>query len=283
MTSPRSSDGRVWVITGTSTGFGRALAEGVIARGDRLVATARRPETIADLVALAPERVRAIALDVTVSEQVRAAVAAAHEAFGRIDVLVNNAGYGLLGAVEEVTDGQIRAQFETNVFGLFDVTRAALPLLRAQGGGHILMISSVAGQVGTPGLGIYDASKFAVEGFSEALAQEVAPFNIKVTLIEPGAFRTDWAGRSMPQAEPIEVYQQTAGYVRGALAKFNGQQPGDPAKAAQAMIAVVEAAEPPLRLPLGGDAVGAIRQKIEQQLQELSEWEALSTSTNFGA
>lgn len=155
--------------------------------------------------------------------------------------------------------------------------------MRAQGSGHILMISSVAGQVGAPGLGIYDASKFAVEGFSEALAQEVAPFKIKVTLIEPGAFRTDWAGRSMPQAEPMEAYQQTAGYIRGALAQFNGQQPGDPVKAAQAMIQVVEAQEPPLRLPLGADAVGAIRQKIEQQLQELSRWETLSTSTNFGS
>ncbi len=174
-------------------------------------------------------------------------------------------------------------QFEANVFGLFDVTRAALPLLRAQGSGHILMISSVAGQVGAPGLGIYGASKFAVEGFSEALAQEVAPFNIKVTLIEPGTFRTDWAGRSMPQAEPMEAYQQTAGYVRGALAQFNGQQPGAPARAAQAMLQVVEAAEPPLRLPLGGDAVSAIRQKIERQLEELSQCQVLSTSTNFGA
>jgi NAD(P)-dependent dehydrogenase (short-subunit alcohol dehydrogenase family) len=272
---------RVWFITGTSTGFGRALAEEILKRGERLVATARQPQSLADLERSAPDRVRIAQVDVTKPEEIQKALELGLSAFGQIDVLVNNAGYGLLGAFEESSDEQVRQQFETNVFGVFNVTRAILPMMRKQGHGHILNMSSVAGQTGAPGLGIYDASKFAVEGFSESLAQEVASLGIRVTLIEPGAFRTNWAGRSMEHTSPIEAYAQTAGYVRQFLSQVNGQQSGDPVRAAQAMIQVVESANPPLHLPLGADSLGAIRAKIEKELQEFQAWESVIVSTAY--
>ncbi|MFD0688712.1 oxidoreductase [Actinomadura fibrosa] len=276
-----ASGGRVWLITGTSSGFGRALAEAVVARGDRLVAAVRRPETNKDLVALAPGRVRVVEVDVTDRERVREAVRIAVEAFGRIDVVVNNAGFGLLGGVEEATDEQIRDQFDVNVFGVFDVTRAVLPVLRRQRSGHIITMSSIAGMVGAPGLAWYDATKFAVEGFSEALAAEVAAIDVKVTIIEPGNFRTDWTGRSMVRSEPIADYAPSIEYWRDLFTQLDGKQEGDPAKAAQAIIRVVEADDPPLRLVLGADALGYIRAKLEGQRAEQDAWEELSLDVNF--
>ena len=282
MKNTDGGDGRVWLITGCSRGLGRTLAEAVLARGDRLVATARDAQSLEPLRQLAPERVQAHALDVNREDQVRAVVAAAIAAFGRIDVLVNNAGYGLAGAVEEVSDAEARAQFETNVFGALSLTRAVLPQMRAQRSGHILQISSAAGFVSSPGLGLYNASKFALEGYSEALAQEVAPLGIRVTIIQPGPFRTDWAGPSLltPQ-HSIAAYADTAHKTIATLNGYSGKQPGDPVRAAAAMIQVVETAHPPLRLPLGEGALGRIRAKLKSVSEELAAWEALTLSTSF--
>lgn len=220
-------------------------------------------------------------LDVTDPEAVRAAVDAAVDAFGRIDVLVNNAGYGYLGAVEEVEDEEIRRQFEVNLFGLLDVTRAVLPQLREQRSGHIVNISSVGGFVGLPGFGIYNSTKFAVEGVSEALAAEVEPLGIHVTIVEPGPFRPDWAGRSLASAPEIEDYAETAGGTREYIAGENGNQEGDPRLAARAMISAVEADEPPLRLPLGQSALDMIREKLDSVRQETYAWEKTTVETSF--
>jgi NAD(P)-dependent dehydrogenase (short-subunit alcohol dehydrogenase family) len=272
---------RVWFITGASKGFGFEIAKAVIAHGDKVVATARRPETLTELKVLAPDRVVTVALDVTDKSAVEAAIDTAKTAFGRIDVLVNNAGYGLQGAVEEVTDEQIRRQFETNVFGLLEVTRAALPLLRSQGSGHIINFSSVGGVVSFPSLGIYHGTKYAVEGISEALAQEVAPLGIKVTIVEPGGFRTDWNAGSMDRAEAMDAYSATVGMMRQMSAKSQGRESGDPVKLAQAMIQLVESENPPLRLVLGSDAYHVIQQKFQKQLAEMQTWETLTLSTDF--
>ncbi|MGH8460187.1 MAG: oxidoreductase [Stenotrophobium sp.] len=276
--------GKVWLITGCSRGFGRALAEAVIASGARLIATARDAHALDALVELAPERVQALSMDVNDEAEVRAGVTRAVAAFGRVDVLVNNAGYGLIGAVEEVSDAEARAQMETNVFGALKVTCALLPYLREQGSGHILNISSVAGVVSTPGLGLYNASKYALEGWSEALALELAPLGIKLTLIEPGPFRTEWAGASLVQAaRTLEAYDATAGATLRTLKSYTGHQPGDPAKAAAAMIKVVESKNPPLRLPLGEMALTRIRSKLKAQLAELDAWEKVALDTAFAA
>ena len=269
---------RVWFITGASTGFGRKLAEAVLAKGDRVVATARKQETVADLERQNPSRARAVRLDVTDLAQVKASVQAAIDAFGRIDVLVNNAGYGLFGAVEEVSDAQIRQQFETNLFGLLNVTRAVLPLLREQGSGHILNVTSMGGQVSFPISGIYHGSKYAVEGISESLAKEVAPFGVKITIIEPGAFKTDFASRSLARAERIAAYQPL---YEALMKAFEDAVYGDPARAAQAMIQVVEADEPPLRLALGADALHMIRAKLNSELEEYKRWESVTVATAF--
>jgi NAD(P)-dependent dehydrogenase (short-subunit alcohol dehydrogenase family) len=205
-------------------------------------------------------------------------VQATIDAFGRIDVLVNNAGYGLLGAVEEVSDAQIRQQFETNLFGLLNVTRTALPLLREQKSGHILNITSVGGQVSFPTLGLYNGTKFAIEGISEALAKEVAAFGIKVTIVEPGAFKTDFGSRGLVRAERIAAYQPV---YEALLTAFDGVIFGDPTRAAQAMIQVVEADNPPLRLALGVDALPNIREKLTSELEEYKRWESLTVSTAF--
>ncbi len=284
MAEPSSDCSRVWLITGCSSGFGRALAEAALAAGHRVVATARKPEALADLEQLGAEAgaCRAVALDVTDEAQAHAAVATAVEAFGRLDVLVNNAGHGLIGAVEEVSDAQARQLFDTNVFGLFNVTRAALPVLRAQGHGHILNVSSVGGLVALLGSGHYCASKFAVEGISEALAEEVRPFGIRVTLIEPGAFRTDFAGRSIQQAPALgEVYAGTVGKRRAGLSDFDGKQPGDPAKAAQAMLAVAEQEDPPLPLVLGADALKRAREKVHALTRDLDASEEAALNVDF--
>lgn len=269
---------RVWFITGASTGFGRKLAEAVLAKGDRVAATARREETVADLVKQYPDHARAIRLDVTDLAQVKASVQAAIGAFGRIDVLVNNAGYGLVGTVEEVSDAQIRHQFETNLFGLLNVTRAVLPLLREQKSGHILNVTSLGGQVSFPTFGMYHGTKYAIEGISESLAQEVAPFGIKVTIVEPGGFKTDFGTRSLARAERIPAYQPV---YETLLKAFESAVYGDPARAVQAMIQVVEAAEPPLRLALGADALHVIRAKLNSELEEYKRWESVTVATAF--
>ena len=245
------------------------------------MATARQPEGIAELEERFSPRAKVLRLDVTDPAEVHAAVATALATFGKLDVVVNNAGYGLLGALEELSEEQIRAQFETNVFGVLHVTRAVLPHLRQQRSGHLLQISSVGGQVTSAGLAVYQATKFAVEGLSEALAKEVAPLGIRVTIIEPGAFRTDWSGRSMVRAVAIEAYAESAGATRGRLARADGNQPGQPSKAAEVIVNIVNAEEPPLRLPLGADAFGAIRNKIKQQEAELDRWEPIGSATAF--
>ncbi|QBD80119.1 SDR family NAD(P)-dependent oxidoreductase [Ktedonosporobacter rubrisoli] len=278
-----TSSSRVWFLTGSSSGLGRALAEAVLAHGDRLVATARHPEQLEDLTLLYPNRLLTAQLDIMSEEQSKAAVAQAMKTFGRIDVLVNNAGFGLFGAVEEASAAEVRQHFETNVFGPLNVTRAVLPVLRAQRQGHILMLSSLSGIVSTMGMGMYNASKFAIEGFSGALAQEIAPLGIHLTLIEPGMLRTDFTGRSLKMAQhTIGDYAQTSGMViEWNKQHVNGKQQGDPARAAQAMIKVVESPEPPLRLVLGADALEMIRKNLASMEQEMKVWEATSLSTAF--
>lgn len=271
---------KVWLITGSSRGLGRNLAEAVLAQGDLLVATVRNSEQLADLVSTYGERVRAVALDVTKPEQVRTAIATAIDAFGRLDVVVNNAGYANVASIEDTSEEDWRAQIETNLWGVINVTRAALPILRKQRSGHIVQVSSIGGRTGSAGLGPYQTAKWAVEGFSEVLSREVAPLGIKVTLIEPGSFRTDWGGSSMSIPEPSEDYR---GVLEGRLEYHNraGNEPGDPAKAAQAIMTIVNAEDPPLRLLLGKDAVLIARRVDQAKLAETDRWETLSSSTNF--
>ncbi len=271
---------KVWFITGSSRGLGRSLAEAVLAHGDLLVATARNPEQLGDLVSTYGEQMRAVALDVTNPEQVRTAIATAIGAFGRIDVVVNNAGYANVASIEETTEEDWRAQIETNLWGVINVTRAALPVLRKQRSGHFVQISSTGGRTGVAGLGPYQTAKWGVEGFSEVLSREVAPLGIKVTLIEPGGFRTDWGGSSMSYTEPSEDYRST---VQSILDYHNqaGNEPGDPAKAAQAIMTIVNEANPPLRLLLGKGAVQLARRIDQAKLAETDRWEKLSSSTDF--
>ena len=265
-----SEDTPVWFISGCSTGFGRALAQAVLARGWRVVATARDAARVDDIAATAPDRALALAMDVTVAQDIAAAVAAAEDRFGRIDVLVNNAGYGYQAAIEEGEDGEIRDQFEANVFGLFALTRAVLPGMRVRRSGHILNITSVAGLVGYPGSGYYAASKHAVEGFSDALAAETAPLGIRVTCVEPGPFRTDWAGRSLRQTpNAIVDYADTAGARMAATAGYSGTQAGDPVRAAHAMIACAERADPPRHLVLGRWGHDAVVTVLRKRLAEV--------------
>jgi NAD(P)-dependent dehydrogenase (short-subunit alcohol dehydrogenase family) len=273
---------KVWLITGSSTGFGRSLAEAVLAKGDRLIATARKPEQLSELIAQYPDTARAVRLDVTKPTEVRKAVDAALQTFGRIDVLVNNAGYGAVGAIEECSDEMIRRQMETNLFGVLDMLRAVLPVMRQQKGGHILNLSSVGGFVSFGAVGIYCATKFAVEALSEALSQEVASLGIKVTIVEPGAFRTDFNGRSLVTPEQsIDDYAPVSGEFLKWLAEMDGKQPGDPNKAAQAMIRVVESDHPPLRLALGADAVSTIEAKLASVKAELDAWKSVSVDTAY--
>jgi len=272
----------VWFITGCSTGFGRSLAEAVLARGWRAVVTARDAARVADLVAGSGERGLALSLDVTDAAQVAAAVDAARQRFGRIDVLVNNAGYGYQSTVEEGDDAEIRAQFEANVFGLFALTRAVLPVMRAQRSGHVINITSVAGLVGFPGSGYYAASKHAVEGFTDALAAEGAPIGISATCVEPGPFRTDWAGRSLKQTPVrIDAYADTAGARLGQTKGYSGTQPGDPARAAAAMIALAEEATPPRHMVLGKFGMDAVTGRLEERLAEIEGRRAASLATDF--
>jgi NAD(P)-dependent dehydrogenase (short-subunit alcohol dehydrogenase family) len=277
-TTPMS---KVWLITGSSRGFGRSLAEAVLEHGEQLVATARHPEQLSDLVTRSGAQVRAVPLDVTNVEQARAAVAAAVEAFGRLDVVVNNAGYGYTAAIEDANEAELRAELETDLWGVIHVTRAALPVMHRQRSGHIVQFSSIGGRMGAAGTGAYSMAKWAVEGFSEALAREVAPLGIKVTIIEPGGFRTDFNVSSARETPPSADYQPTVGPVMGFLHQVAGHEPGDPAKAAQAIIAIVNEEHPPLRLLLGRDAVQLARQIDQADLAEIERWEPLSTSTDF--
>ena len=270
---------KVWFITGSSRGLGRALAEAVLAAGHRLVATARNPEELRTLVATAPDRSRAVALDVTDPEATRKAIDAAVAAFGRIDVLVNNAGYANVASIEDLPEDDFRAQVETNFFGVVNVTRAALPVLRAQRDGHIIQVSSIGGRSGSPGLAAYQSAKWAVGGFSEVLATEVRPLGIRVTIVEPGGMRTDWAGTSMRVLESRPEYQ-------GVLAPFTHMRGdaimrGDPAKIAKAILRISEEKNPPLHLLLGSDAYFLANLVGERRRAEDAQWKSLSVSTDF--
>lgn len=277
-----SADTRVWFITGSSTGFGRLLAEQVLKAGERVVATARNVAQVADLEAKYPGQAKAIALDVTNQQQIDSAVEQALAAFGGVDVLVNNAGYGLCGGVEEATEEEFRKVIETNVFGLIHVTRAFLPLLRKQGSGHILNLSSIGGLIGSPGWSYYNLTKFAVEGFSEGLAGEMAPFGVKVTVIEPGPFRTDFLGRSGVLTErKMPEYEPTVGKTRDYFLHQAGKQKGDPQRAIEAIIQVVDSPEPPLHLILGVTALTRFRGKLQQWAQEMAKWEAVTVGADF--
>lgn len=273
---------KVWLITGCSTGFGRALAEAVLKKGDSLLATARKPEQLHALIEDYPETAKAIRLDVTVSQDIQTAVDTAIATFGRIDVLVNNAGHGLIAALEEVSDIETHQFFETNFFGALRLMRSVLPVMRQQGSGHIVNLSSTAGLVGFGGSSLYCAAKFALEGTSEALAKEVEPFGIKVTLIEPGAFRTDFNGRSLAVAErSVDAYATMSGAALQWFKAVDGQQPGDPAKAAQAIIQAVESPHPPMRLALGTDAMSLIQEKLEWVKTDLDTWQPVTVSTDY--
>jgi len=272
----------VWFITGCSTGFGRELAKLVLARGWRAVVTARDKARVADLVQGAEDRALALDLDVTDAVQVTAAVQAAEARFGSIDVLVNNAGYGYQASVEEGEESEIRAQFDANVFGLFALTRAILPGMRARRRGHVLNITSVAGFIGFPGSGYYAASKHAVEGWSDALAAEGKPLGIKVTCIEPGPFRTDWAGRSLKQTpNRIADYADTAGVRLKGTAEGSGNQAGDPARAAEAMIRITESENPPRHLVLGAFGIDAVTNTLKATLAEVEAWRETGLSADF--
>ena len=272
----------VWLITGCSTGFGRELAGQVLAQGDRVVLTARKPEQVQDIAARYPGSAHVLSLDVTNEEAIRKAVADAEAHFGRIDVLVNNAGYGYFSAIEEGEDAEIRRQFETNVFGLMSLTRHVLPGMRSRRSGHIINISSIGGLLAFPATGYYHATKWAVEGFSESLSREVAPLGIKVTIVEPGAFRTDWSGRSVIESKAlIDDYDATAGLRRRQARANSGKQPGNPALGAAAIIKAVAMEQPPLRLPLGSDAHRLLTARADELRASFEAVEALSISTDF--
>src|SRR6267378_6536265 len=271
----------VWLITGSARGLGRAIAETVLAAGDKLVATARNPQQLSDLVERYGDHVRAVALDVTEERAAIAAVQLAVDVFGRLDVLVNNAGYGNLAAIEDTTIQDFRAQLETNLFGVVNLTKAAIPVMRRQGAGRILQFSSVGGRVGPIGRGAYAAAKWGVEGFSEVLAKEVGPLGIKVTIIEPGGFRTDFAGSSTIIKAGRPEYDSTVGAVARFQRSFNGVQPGDPDKAAAVVLKLASMSEPPLRLLLGSDAVKAAEQNDLARTEADKRWRELSISTDF--
>jgi NAD(P)-dependent dehydrogenase (short-subunit alcohol dehydrogenase family) len=271
---------KVWFITGSSRGLGRSLAEAVLESGARLVATARKPEQLRSLQERYPERVRTLPLDVTDPEAARQAIAAAVDAFGRIDVLVNNAGYGNMGSIEDTPEEDFRAQVETNLFGVVNVTRAALPQLRKQRSGHVLQISSIGGRIGSPGIGAYQTAKWGVEGFSEVLAKEVGPLGVKVTIIEPGGFRTDWAGDSMRVFENHPDYTSVNELTR-FVRDSSGLQKGDPVRAAQIMLQIAAMDSPPLRLLLGADAVNYAEQADLARMASDRQWRELSLSADY--
>ncbi len=267
-----------WFITGASSGYGLALARYAIDRGYNVVATARSVAKLATLAALAPDRVLVQKLDVTLPHDAATAVEAAITRFGRIDVLINNAGYGVIGAVEETPEAEYRAQMDTNFFGALSVTKAALPYLRAQKSGAIVNVSSMGGQMSFAGASAYSASKFALEGLSEALAQEVAPFGIKVIIVEPGALRTNFSGSNAIKLMPVmDAYQDIVGSMRALVHDLHGTQDGDPAKAARALDLALRTERPPLRLQVGADSIVAVRAHAEQLLRDLAAWEQVGS------
>jgi NAD(P)-dependent dehydrogenase (short-subunit alcohol dehydrogenase family) len=271
---------KVFLVTGSSRGLGRSVAEAVLAAGNQLVATARSPHQLDDLVERYGDQVRAVALDVTDVDAAQAAVQTAVDAFGRLDVVVNNAGYADLASVEDVTLDAFRAQIDTNLFGVLNVTKAALPVLREQGFGHIIQVSSVGGRMATPGLSAYQAAKWAVGGLSEVLAAETAPLGIKVTVLEPGGMRTDWAGSSMTIPPISEPYDQTVGASARRMEGFSEASASDPDKVAQVVLAVADLDEPPVRLLIGTDAYNYGRAAWQARVDEDAKWERLSTSTD---
>ena len=273
---------RIWLITGASSGFGRAIAEATLAAGDTVVAAARRPDAVADLVESTPDRVTPLQLDVTDPDRIAAAVAEVLDRHGRIDVLVNNAGRGVIGAVEETTNDELRDLMDLHFFGPAALTRAVLPHMRERGSGAIVQMSSMGGRFTFPGAGAYSATKFALEGWSEALAKEVDQFGIRVLIVEPGAFRTSFNGSGALQiSEAIADYDELIGPVRSGMAEDDGSQPGDPAKAAEAILQAVDSPEPPLRLALGNDAVDSISNALDEAKAELAAWERVGRATVF--
>src|SRR5580658_8679271 len=266
---------KVWFITGTSKGFGRVWSEAALARGDCVVATARDIKTLSPLVDRYRDRVAAMPLDVTDRPAVFKVVTEAHKRFGRIDVAINNAGYGLFGAIEEVSEVEARAQIETNLFGALWVTQAVLPIMRSQGAGHILQVSSIGGVNAFPTIGLYHASKWGLEGFSQSLAQEVAPFGIKVTLVEPGGYATDWGGASATRSAELPAY---AGARSAIAATRSGFKPGDPEATADAILKVVDAAEPPLRIFLGTTGLPMSRSEFAMRIQVWEQWIVVSVA-----
>jgi len=265
---------KVWFITGTSRGFGRVWAEAALARGDRVAATARDVKTLAPLVERYGERISAISLDVTDRAAVFNSVADAHRRFGRIDIAINNAGYGLFGTIEEVTEAQARAQIETNLFGALWVTQAVLPIMRNQRSGHILQVSSIGGVNAFPTIGLYHASKWALEGFSQSLAAEVAPFGIKVTLIEPGGFATDWGGASAKRADPMPAYDGARATIAGWR---SGNVPGDPDATGEAVLRVVDAKDPPLRVFFGTSGLPMTKAEYAKRIENWERWNDVAT------
>jgi len=272
----------VLLVTGCSTGIGRHIAEAALEKGNRVAVSARRPESVADIVAGYPDRAIALALDVTDRDRIGAAVAEAEEAFGAVDVLVNNAGYGYMAAVEEGEDAEIRALFETNYFGVVALVQAVLPGMRARGRGHVINISSMTGLVANPPNVFYSSTKFALEALTEGLAKEVAPFGIRVSAVEPGAIRTDWSTRSMKESgRPIDAYAETVG-ARKQLIKLAGEKfPGDPRRVAEAVVMLSELDDPPLHLLLGHDVYAAFKKKLEELSESIEKWKDVTLDVNF--
>ena len=271
---------KVWFITGSSRGLGKSLTEAVLAKGDKVAATARNPEQLKAFTDKYPGQVYPLQLDVTDKDQIRTAVEQAVKHFGRIDVLVNNAGFGITGAAEAFTDEQVRSQLDTNLYGPIEVTRAVLPYMRRQRSGHILQISSIGGRVGGAGLTMYQAAKFGLGGFSEALSKEVAQLGIRVISIEPGGFRTDWAGPSMSYAKKVEGYESTVDWMAEFLKGEKFIPMGNPDKAAKVMVDLVEHPRPPVHLVLGSEAVGILQQADAARQAELEKWMPVSISTD---
>ena len=281
-TSPASQQNKVWFITGASTGFGRLLTEHLLALGANVIATARKPDQLTPLVTKYPANLQILPLDVTSQPQIDAAVSDALARFGHVDVLVNNAGYGVNGAIEEVSEDEYIPMFQTNVFGLINVTKALLPQFREHGTGNIVNISSIGGLIGSPGWGYYNASKFAVEGLSMALAGEMEPLGVHVTVVEPGPFRTDFLGRSGVEAKTvIPAYTPTAGKAREYLNTQSGKQPGDPQRAVEAIVAAVSAPKPPKHLILGKIALNRWKARLAEWGTEVTEWEETTLGTDF--
>jgi NAD(P)-dependent dehydrogenase (short-subunit alcohol dehydrogenase family) len=277
-----STANRVWLITGANSGFGRAIAEAALASGDTVVAAARRPDTLADLVAGAPDRVTPLRLDITDHARIGAAVDEVLARHGRVDVLVNNAGRGAIGAAEETSDGELRDLMNLHFFGPAALTRALLPQMRERGSGAIVQMSSMGGRFTFPGVGAYSATKFALEGWSEALAKEVGGFGIRVLIVEPGAFRTSFNGPgALLVSTPIAAYDDQIEQLRTGMPEDDGKQPGDPAKAAAAILTALNSDHPPLRLTLGNDAVDAVTAALDDAKVELAAWEKIGRATVF--